>query len=104
MPTETVHDVRHLDGEPHEVAAIAGQQVQASIALALEAVEGLMWAARGAWMTAEEHRTGDMPDGSTFIDTKQGSMIVALDDELRKGLAEAKTLTTAASWNPRSYL
>jgi hypothetical protein len=104
MPTETVHDVRHLDGEPHEVASIAGQQVEATIALALEAIEGLMWAARGAWMTAEEYRTGDMPDGSEFANSPQGVKIIKLDDELRAALSEAKTLSLAASWNPRSYL
>lgn len=104
MPTATVHDVRHLDGEPYEVAQIAGQQVEETITLALEAVEGLMWAARGAWMTAEEYRTGDMPDGVGFPDSPQGERIIELDDQLREALQRAKVLTTAAGWNPRSFL
>lgn len=99
-----IEDPRQLDGEAHEVAELAGQNLVKLLDGALEATENFLWAARGAWMSAEEHRTGDMPDGHTFPDIAQGTQITAIYDELRELRDQAAVLKLAASWNPRGPL
>jgi hypothetical protein len=102
MTTITLHDPRHMDGDPHEVAELAGSQLTATLEHALAALKEFSWAARGAWMTAEEHVNGEMPRSEKFWDSPQGIKIMALSLPIEKAIAEAKVLTTAASYNPRA--
>lgn len=102
MSTITITDPRHVDGDPHEVAAHAGLQLGNLLEAAYEGVENLRWAARNAWMTAEEHRTGVTPKSTEFDDTVQGERLDRLFRDLQAVRAEAALLTVAASYNPRA--
>lgn len=102
MTTITIHDPRHMDGDPHEVAEIAGNQLVAVLEHASEALTEFGWAARGAWMTAEEHLTGDMPNSEKFWDTPQGKQINAMKDAISLMVSRANVSVKAASFNPRA--
>lgn len=103
MPNVALVDIRHVDGEPWEVATVAGKQTQAAHQLAQEACEAFYWAARGSWMSQEEYRTGSMPDGKTFSDAPLGSRIQTINNEISQALKEARTSTASASWDPRQF-
>lgn len=102
MPTFTTHDPRYLDGEAHEVAELAGYSLSGALELSEEALEGFNWAARGAWLSSEEYRTGAMPKGEEFLDTAQGRRIIALQADLTRIQNDAHALAQAAAWNPRT--
>lgn len=104
MPEITLVDPRQVDGEPYEVAHEAGNQLVKVLDAAAAATDAFNWAARGAWMTAEEHRTGEMPDGHTFADTAQGEKLTKLYDDLCELTRVASVLRDAAGWNPRSQV
>lgn len=100
MATVTINDPRYLDGEPHDVADTAGKQTLEALDLAEEALEGFSWAARGAWLSAEEYRTGKMPNGVEFGTTRQGLIIEAIRDHLTGSIVAMRVLRTAAAFDP----
>jgi hypothetical protein len=95
-------DVRHLDGEPWDVAQIAGRQVSDCFALLDEALEGLFWAARGAWMSQEHYREGEMPDGIDFPLSPLGVRLSDAHDSAAAAQKAANAVALAASYDPRS--
>ena len=95
-------EIRDYDGEPHEVAEKAGNDLQALLEQSIATFDDFIWAARGAWLTSEYHLTGNMPKGEAFTFTKQGQQIADAQDELQEVLARVRVLTRAAAWNPKS--
>lgn len=95
-------DIRQLDGDPHDVAKAAGEVATSHLDAAFDALQDFRWAARGAWMTAEHHRTGDMPKGETFNDSALGRKIEDQVENLAGMRAHQQRLTAAAGWNPKS--
>lgn len=97
-----LHDPRFADGEPHEVAIKAGEQVRVALEATQTALGNFRWAARGAWLSAEDHRTGEMPKGDEFDSTAAARKLDDLNLRLEdlKGIQEA--LTKSAGWNPKS--
>jgi hypothetical protein len=95
-------DVRHLDGEPWDVAQQAGKQVDACFELLEEALEGLYWSARGAWLSQEDYREGQMPSGADFAESALGRKLEAAQDNLKVAEKQARMAALAASHDPRS--
>lgn len=102
MSNVALVDVKHLDGEPWDVAQIAGKQVDDCFELLEEALEGLWWSARGAWLSQEDYREGEMPNGADFIASPIGRQLESVADSLKVARKQAKTATLAASYDPRS--
>lgn len=103
MSNVALVDPKFVDGEPWDVAAVAGQQTLDSIELALEALEGFAWSARGAWLSQEEYRTGTMPEGKDFERAPLGRTLADHKMRLRTARKELTTALAAASYDPRSY-
>lgn len=103
MTNVALVDVRHIDGEPWDVAAVAGKQVLGALDLAIEALEGFQWAARGSWLSQEEYRTGCMPTLTEFLASPLGGQIEGMLNELRAARIRAAHRVAAASHDPRSY-
>lgn len=102
MSNVALVDVKHLDGEPWDVAQIAGKQVDDCFDLLEEALEGLWWSARGAWLSQEDYREGSMPNGDDFPLSPMGRKLEASRDALKVAKKQAKVATLAASHDPRS--
>jgi hypothetical protein len=102
LPNVALIDVRHLDGEPWDVAVQAGKQVEDCFELLDEALDGLWWAARGAWMSQEDYREGQMPDGADFPASALGRKLEAASDNVKVAEKQAKMAALAASHDPRS--
>lgn len=94
--------IKELDGEPHEVAKEAGRRLKIAIVGAKDASEDFRWAARNAWLTAEDVRTGEMPKGEAFEDQKQAELIDGIRTDLELAEHTAEVLTQAASYDPRA--
>lgn len=102
MSNVSLVDVRFVDGEPHEVALKAGEQLEAALLLSQEALEGLSWSARGAWLTQEHHRTGSMPTGDQFGETPLNRKLDQVFELLKEASRHVRTIKTAAAYDPRS--
>src|SRR5437588_1194496 len=72
MPTIQLDDPKQFDGEPFEVAQRAGEQAAAILSAAVEAIEGLHWAARGAYQTGEFTWQDVLPTPEEFDASPQG--------------------------------
>lgn len=103
MSNVSLVDPRYVDGEPWEVAAVAGEQTKAAIQLAIEALEGLTWAARGSWLTQEHYRTGKMPDRGAFEASPLGQRLESGRTALYGVSAGLKQSVSAAAYDPRSW-
>ena len=103
MPNVALVDPKHIDGEPWDVASTAGQQLIDSLELALEAFEGFYWAARGAWLSQEDHRLGAMPEGEAFNRSPLGRRLQNVQQEIRSARKDTRAAKEAASFDPRSY-
>lgn len=102
MTNVALVDVRHLDGEPWDVASQAGKQVADCFALLEEALEGLWWATRGSWLSQEEYREGQMPAGESFVLSPTGRKLEAASDNVAVAKKQARMATLAAAFDPRS--
>lgn len=102
MATIVRTDPREIDGEPHEVAEAVGNELLEILDAALLATESFHWAARGAWMTSEECRLGEMPPGLEFSGSANGVGIETFHTRLTKERHRIKVLTHSASWDPRA--
>lgn len=103
MSNVALVDVKHLDGEPWDVARVAGDQTTAAIQLSLEALDGMFWAARGSWLSQEHHRTGTMPDREAFEASPLAEHLLQAQQSLAVTAKQIKTTTAAASFDPRSW-
>ena len=103
MTNVALIDVKHLDGEPHEVARHAGEQVLRCLDLLDEALEGFEWAARGSWLTQEHHREGKMPDADEFVASALGRNLAKVRAALEDQTKVTRVATVSASFDPRSY-
>lgn len=95
--------IKELDGEPHEVAREAGRRLKVVIVAAQDALSDFRWAARNAWLTAEDVRTGTMPKGEEFEDQKQAELIDGIGSDLELAERTSEVLTQAASYDPRAH-
>lgn len=103
MTNVALIDIRHTDGEPWEIAAVAGQQVADCLALLDEALDGFSWAVRGSWLSQEHHRTGEMPSADEFTASVFGRKLVELQEMASAASKTARLVTKAAAHDPRSY-
>lgn len=97
-------DIKQIDGEPYEVAQIAGDTLEAALTVALDASESFEWAARGAWLTMMDHVHGEMPDQAAWEASPQCKVIVAHRNAIQTALRNQRTLTRSAAWNPKTPL
>jgi hypothetical protein len=96
-----LHDPRFTDGEPFEVAAKGAEQVLKGLLATQTTLSHFRWAARGAWMSAEYHRTGEMPQGDDFIGTVLAKKLDYMEGSIERLLKELPVIADAASWNPK---
>lgn len=104
MRNYVVRDPKQIDGEPHEVAHEVGENLEELLQAAGLAADNFHWAARGAWMTAEHHVNGEMPEGEWFDATSVGAKVEVLRKTLTELAKQATFLKRAAAWNPRSQV
>jgi hypothetical protein len=97
-------DPKFIDGEPWEIAEKAGAQLAACLELALEALNGFEWAARGSWLTQEDTRTGRMPASGAFERTPYGVKLAEAQIQLKHALKDTRTITAAAAADPREWV
>lgn len=102
MSNVALIDIRHLDGEAWDVARKAGAQADDCFMLLEEALEGLFWSARGAWLSQEDYREGQMPKGDEFPLSPIGRKLAVAHDAIGVARKAVKVATAAASHDPRS--
>jgi len=102
MATIETLDPHYKDGEPHRVAEFAGVQAREVVEFAQKRVAEFHWAACNAWLTAEYHRTGTMPEPETFDESPQGRQFATVELSLQVADAELSVLTVAAAYDPRA--
>ena len=103
MPNVSLVDPKYIDGDPWDVAKVAGEQSIQALELTEEALEGFFWAARGAWMTQEHYRTDEMPDIAAFEDSPLGKKLYVVLEAIKTLKSPIETATKAASFDPRSF-
>lgn len=103
MTNVALVDIRHVDGEPHDVAQIAGEQVLRCFALLSEAFTDFEWAARGSWLSQEHHREGRMPDADEFVACPLGRNLAAVRAKMAEAAKTTRVATVSASFDPRSH-
>lgn len=100
MPQISSLDPHSVNGEPFEVAAFAGVQAIEVVDFTMKRVEEFEWAACNAWMTAEYHRTRQMPDPDEFGESPQGRRFIAAKRNLTEAASLLKILKVAAEYDP----
>lgn len=96
-------DVKYVDGEPWEVAQVAGKQVTDAITLTEEALEGFFWAARGSWLSQEEYRTGEVPGAGAFEASPLGRRIAGVAELFSEAQSALDAAKLSAVFDPRSF-
>lgn len=103
MANVSLVDPKYVDGDPHEVAVIAGTQAQAAIELSIQALDGLIWAAHGSWLTQEYHRLGQMPDKDAFGQSPLGRKLEAAKADLNAVHVKVIAAAASAAYDPKSH-